>query len=58
MIKYYLNFSYSLCKSIRLWKVRAEDEGTRVICKYMEKAKKVEVLDLLNNDITPLGKKE
>lgn len=40
-----------------MYKVGAEDEGTRVICNYMEKVKKVEVLDLLNNDITPLGKK-
>ena len=44
-----------MCKSVRLWKVRAEDEGTRTICNYMDKVKKVEVLDLLNNDITPLG---
>lgn len=38
-----------------MYKVDAQDEGTRVICNYMEKVKKVEVLDLLNNDITPLG---
>lgn len=39
-----------------MYKVGAEDEGTRAICNYMEKVKKIEVLDLLNNDITTLGK--
>lgn len=41
-----------------MYKVGAEDEGTRAICNYMEKVKKVEVLDLLNNDITTLGKND
>lgn len=47
--------SYTSCKSVKLYKSRAEDEGTRAVCNYMDKVKKVEVLDLLSNDITPLG---
>ena len=51
----FLFLSYTSCKSVKLYKSRAEDEGTRAVCNYMDKVKKVEVLDLLSNDITPLG---
>lgn len=47
--------SYKHLKTIRLWKVRTEDEGVRAICNYIEKAQTIEYLDLLDNDITPLG---
>ena len=30
--------NYKHCKSLRLWKVKAEDEGVRCICNYMIKA--------------------
>lgn len=46
---------YMHTKSVRLWKVKAQDEGTRTICNYMEKAKTLEYLDLMDNQIGPLG---
>jgi|JI6StandDraft_1071083.scaffolds.fasta_scaffold25571_6 Ran GTPase-activating protein (RanGAP) involved in mRNA processing and transport len=47
--------AYKHLKTIRLWKVKAEDEGVRSICNYIEKAQTIEYLDLLDNDISPLG---
>ncbi len=43
-------------KDLKFWKVRAGDEGVKYICNYLEKGKSVEKLDLLDNEITPLGK--
>jgi hypothetical protein len=47
--------SYKHLKTLRLWKVKAEDEGIRSICNYIEKVQTIEYLDMLDNDITPLG---
>ncbi|KAL4484974.1 hypothetical protein ABPG74_020151 [Tetrahymena malaccensis] len=46
---------YLHTKSIRLWKVKAQDEGTRTICNYMEKSKTIEYLDLMDNQVGSLG---
>jgi hypothetical protein len=44
-------------KAICIWKSKVQDEGTRNICRYLESVPKseVEVLDLLENEITELG---
>lgn len=42
-------------KSVRFWKIKAQDEGVRALSKYMMQNKTVEVVDLLDNEITPLG---
>jgi Ran GTPase-activating protein (RanGAP) involved in mRNA processing and transport len=47
--------TYKHLKTLRLWKVKAEDEGIRSICNYIEKAQTITYLDLLDNEITPLG---
>ena len=41
--------------SIRLWKTFCEDEGVRAVCQYLEVGKNVAFLELLDNNITPLG---
>ena len=46
---------YQHCVSIRLWKTFCEDEGVRAVCQYLEVAKNVAFLELLDNAITPLG---
>ena len=46
---------YQHCQSIRLWKAFCEDEGVRAICQYLEINKNVAFLELLDNNITPLG---
>ena len=46
---------YQYCNSIRLWKVYCEDEGVRAVCQYLEMNKNVSFLELLDNNITPLG---
>lgn len=46
---------YNLCTSIRLWKTFCEDEGVRAVCQYLEHTKSVNFLELLDNNITPLG---
>ena len=46
---------YQYCSSIRLWKVYCEDEGVRAVCQYLEMNKNVAFLELLDNNITPLG---
>ena len=40
---------YMNTKNVRLRKVKAEDEGTRTICNFLEKAKTLEYLDLMDN---------
>jgi len=47
--------SYPHCKSVRLWKTYCEDEGVRGVCTFVESAKSVTVLELLDNKITALG---
>lgn len=47
--------TYKHLKKLRLWKIRAEDEGLRSICNYIDKVQTIEYLDLLDNNITPLG---
>jgi len=46
---------YQHCTSIRLWKTYCEDEGVRAVCQYLEVSKAVAFLELLDNNITPLG---
>lgn len=44
-------------KHIEIWKAKIEDEGIRNICKYLElrEGNQVDVLDVLDNQITSLG---
>ena len=42
---------YKHLKSIRLWKVKAEDEGVRTIYIFIEKVKTHQILDLLDNNL-------
>lgn len=51
----FTELSYKHLKSLRLWKVNAQDEGVRAICIYINKMKLLEVLDLLDNEIGLLG---
>ena len=46
---------YQHCTSIRLWKTICEDEGVRAICQYLEHGRNIQFLELLDNNITPLG---
>lgn len=46
---------YRHARSIRLWKTGCEDEGVRSVCQYMEETNSVIILELLDNNITPLG---
>jgi len=46
---------YHHCRSIRLWKTFCEDEGVRAVCQFIEQAKGIAALELLDNKITPLG---
>jgi len=46
---------YQHAKSIRLWKTVCEDEGVRSICAFIKDAPNLQVLELLDNDITRLG---
>lgn len=48
-------YSYPHCRSIRLWKNYCEDEGVRAVCSFVEFAKSVIALEILDNKITPLG---
>lgn len=51
----FTEIGYKHLKKLRLWKIKTEDEGLRAICNYIEKSQTIEYLDLLDNDITPLG---
>merc|ERR1712151_561824 len=42
-------------KSIRFWKIKAQDEGVRALSNFMTQNKTVQIVDLLDNEITPLG---
>jgi Ran GTPase-activating protein (RanGAP) involved in mRNA processing and transport len=46
---------YQHCKSLRLWKTGCEDEGVRSIVDWLLTNSSVEMLELLENKITPLG---
>jgi len=46
---------YQHCKSIRLWRAKAQDEGARVIAAYVRRFKNCTVLELLDCEISPLG---
>ena len=46
---------YPHAVSIRLWRAGAGDEGTRAVCQYIETTNSVTILELLDNNITPLG---
>jgi len=47
---------YAHLKSLRFWKSRTEDEGVRAISDYLKlETTKLSILDLLCNNITPLG---
>jgi hypothetical protein len=48
--------SYKHLKDLKLWKVRAGDEGVKYVCLYLEKSKCVEKLDLLDNELSIPGK--
>lgn len=50
-----LQHRYQHCTSIRLWKAFCEDEGVRAVCQYLDHGKNVAFLELLDNQITPLG---
>ena len=49
------DLNYQHLKKIRLWKAGVEDEGLRSICNYIDKSNTIEYLDLMDNNITPLG---
>lgn len=42
-------------KSIRLWKIKTGDIGIEGLEKYLKEFNQVEILDLLDNNITSLG---
>ena len=46
---------YQHCKSLRLWKTGCEDEGVRSIIDWLSGNSTVQMLELLENKITPLG---
>lgn len=46
---------YKHCKSLRLWKTYCEDEGVRAITDWLITNSTVQMLELLENKITPLG---
>lgn len=43
-----LQAKYKHCSSIRLWRTKCEDEGVRLIAKFMSEVKTVAVLELLD----------
>ena len=50
-----IDVDYPHTKSIRLWKAACQDEGVRWTCNYIAMCAQVQILELLDNDITPLG---
>ena len=55
LIEAALLVKYQHCDSIRLWRAKCEDEGIRLICKFLGAAKKVQVLELLDAEVSWLG---
>jgi len=50
------DIKYKHLKSMRFWRVKAQDEGVRTACDFLKlNTSKVTILDLLSNEITPLG---
>jgi Ran GTPase-activating protein (RanGAP) involved in mRNA processing and transport len=49
------SFRITSLKSIRLWKVKAGDEGIRAVSNYLATNKTVTTLDVMDNGITALG---
>lgn len=49
------DLDYQHVKQICIWKSKAEDEGVRSICNYIQKNQGVVKVDLLENSITHLG---
>ena len=47
--------NYKHCASIRLWKTKCEDEGVRMLAKFMVPTKTVVCLELLDAGVTPIG---
>jgi len=47
--------NYKHCTSIRLWRTKCEDEGVRLITKFMCQAKTVQVLELLDANLSTIG---
>ena len=47
--------AYKHTVSIRLWKTDGEDEGCRAVCQYIAACPTVAMLELLDNQISPLG---
>lgn len=47
--------NFTFLKSVRLWKTACGDEGARLLGEYLIFNPAVEILDLLNNGISPLG---
>jgi Ran GTPase-activating protein (RanGAP) involved in mRNA processing and transport len=47
--------NYKHCSSVRLWRSKCEDEGVRLIVKFMTQAKTVQVLELLDAQVTAVG---
>lgn len=50
-----LQANYRHCQSIRTWRSRCEDEGVRVLVKYLMFNRRILVLQLIDALITPLG---
>lgn len=46
---------YQHCKSIRLWRSKAQDEGARLVAAYVKRFKNCIVLELLDCEVTSLG---
>jgi len=47
---------YEHLKTVNIWRADAQDEGVRSICEFLKKEPcKVKTLDLLSNNISPLG---
>lgn len=47
--------NYKHCGSIRLWRTKCEDEGVRLVMKFMCQAKSVAILEILDANLTKVG---
>ena len=50
-----IQVNYKHVASIRLWRSKCEDEGVRLICKFLCLAKSVQVLEILDGNINKVG---
>ena len=46
---------YTHLKRLRIWKGGIADEGVRFVCKYLTACYSLELIDLLDNNLTPLS---